>query len=182
MSKVDFAKVIISKLDAAIGTDPENMGTPELLGTAMALGITEYITTRVKIQIAWTGISATGPDPLVTDTVLVLGVCSPIPSAPTFEAWIKGLEANIVSGFFVGPGLGGVLPSGTFNAFLPGLVITAEELGAAVKNHLSTNPQTPFWETLCGKILEWLMRCTIPGYPGIHGPYTGAAAWTMTIT
>lgn len=181
--KTDFAQIIIRKLDAVSMKDcgTYSASSPMDVGTAIADGITEYITSKVKVTIAWAATNPTSgaPDPVVTDVVPIVGKCAPIVFSADFDTWVKTIEANVIAGFFFGVGMAGVIPTGTIPAFTPGLVIAQSELKSAAEGNEDA-PQLPFWEKVCEKIIDWLETCTTPGYPGVHAAFVGAATWTNT--
>ncbi len=182
--KTDFAEIIIKKLDDASMKDSSTYSeasSPLDVGTAIADGITDYITSKVKVNIAWAATNPTSgaPDPITADIIPITGKCAPIVFSSDFDAWVKTIESNVIAGFFFSVGTAGVTPTGTIPAFTTGLSISQSDLKSAAESS-EDEPQQPFWEAVCEKIIEWLESCTTTGYPGVHAAFVGAATWVKT--
>lgn len=181
--KTDFAETIIEKLDNVSMKDSKtySSSSPIDVGTAIADGITDYITNKVKVLVAWSGSNPTSgaPDPIISDTIPIVGKCAPIVFSSDFDSWVKTIEANVIAGFFFGVGDAGVTPTGTIPSFTAGLDILQSDLKSAADSNEDA-PQNPFWEAVCEKIIEWLETCTTSTYPGVHAAFVGAATWTKT--
>lgn len=181
MSKEQFASIIIAKLSGSISQDGTgyNSGTASQANIAIADGITEYITSKVKISVAYSGITPPSTPDICSDLLSVTGKCGP-PSGNTFASWVKSIETQIMSGFYVGPNL--VTPISPTLAFtIPGLIISQGDLKAAHEGNMNS-PQQPVWEVICDGIIKWLENiATIKTFPAKHISSTGVATWTKTI-
>lgn len=173
MSKSAFASLIISKMNSAIARDGQgySSGTPNVANAAVADAVTTYIIANTTVMIAYKGIMKATPhpaDPVVVDTFKVVGTCAP-PTGTDFGSWIKSLQNNIVSGFSLAPsGAAGVVfpckPIQTGN-----LTISLGDL-TNIHTGNDTNPQTPVWEHICEKLLDWLNN------PGTVNKTSGVAS------
>lgn len=181
MSASKFANIIIDKLNSTIGGDASdfNSETPKKANIAIAEGITEYLLNNVKISIKYVGnTTTTPPSPYTTtDSCGITGSCAPL-SGITFDSWVKDIENNIVSGFFIDNGIE-VKPTIPSPAFIPGLILLQEDVKII---HLSNinNPQKPVWEFICQKIIDWLEKIVSIPYSSITEtpPSTGISTVT----
>lgn len=170
--KEEFAKKIISDLKDAIGIDGSKFdkNTPTAANKSIADSISTYLTENVTITISYVG-TIPGPppvpDPVVTDTMGITGTCAP-PVGTDFDTWIKSLETNIVSGFLLDKGDIGLSTISPSPAFLPGLVLSREDIKSVCENlEEGDNIQEKVWEEICDKIIGWLELCNIGiTYPG----------------
>lgn len=170
MSKIDFAKLIISQLESAIGKDgsgfAESSSTTAM--SAIADAITSYLINNVTVTISYSGIlppPASTPDPVVTDIFKITGECTPVSVSDSFTSWLAQIEANIISGFTLQPkGENGIIFSQ--QPFInPGIALTQMDIMSA---HLGNenNPQQVVWELICEKIITWLETIAINVTPG----------------
>lgn len=181
MPASSFADLMISKLESSIGKDgySYSSSTPNIANQAVAEGITEYLTQNTTINITYAGVMPNGsPDPIVTDVCKVTGTCSP-PSGTEFDPWIKSLESNIVSGFFIDRGTAGVTPLAPKNSYLPGLSLNRSMIQSVHESNLE-DPQKPVWETICNAILIWLNATNAGPYPASTSSSTGTATVIKT--
>lgn len=186
MAASDFADLIISNLASSIGTDGQgfNSGTPAKANQAIADAVTEYLPKNTKIQVGYVG-TITGPppvpDPLVTDMCDIEGTCAP-PVGTDFDTWIKSLESNIVAGFKISKGAGGVTPIAPPPAFIPGLSLSRDDIKSVHQANMD-KPQKPVWTKICGDIITWLNSIVSSPYPAqnTNTSSTGVATPTKTI-
>ena len=159
MAAEDFAKLIIDKLESEIGRDGSkfNSNTPSKANKVIAEGITEYLIDNTKIDVSYVGVKPdSSPDPLTSDSCSITGECSPA-TGVDFDSWIKELESNIVSGFFISTGDKGVTPTSSPPAFIPGLSISRDDLKKIHENNLDDkNIQSLIWTKICEEIIKWL--------------------------
>ena len=184
MSKSTFASLVIRQLDGSVGRDGSTYtsATPGQANTAIALAITEYITTKIKLNITYLGTTITAPPTpdTGTDSVMILGTCAP-PVGIDFNSWLASIETNIMAGFLVGSGEGGIIPMTPTNAFiLPGLstFITQSMLRSEHENNLE-DPQRPVWEAICGGIIDWIDSSIVKTYQSTR---TGISTGISTVT
>lgn len=183
--KSEFAQQIIGDLESAIGKDGANFSesTPMAANQAIADSITSYLTDNTSIMVGYVGMipgPPPVPDPVVTDTLKITGTCPP-PSGTDFNTWIKSLETGIVGGFFLDKGQAGVTPLAPTPAFLPGLVLTVDNVKSAFEGASEGEEQKAVWEEICDKILTWLGVCNT----GVTAPASNSnsgSTGTLTIT
>lgn len=185
MAKAEFAKAIIGELSSAIGTDGGsfNSGTATNAGVAIAKGITNYLLANTQIGVAYNGIiPGTPPVPdICTDNVTITGQCAPLSASSDFNAWVGQIEANIMAGFMVGPGLALVTPMSPTPVFIiPGLTgILNQGILTPIHQGNMDDPQQAIWEAICEKIITWLeTMAALPTYPASHITSTGVATKT----
>lgn len=164
MGKTEFARVIISKLSDAIGTDGTIFTTDTAASAmqAVAEGITDYIIANTTVIISYQG-TIPGPpsitDPLVVDTFSLTGTCAATGPSNGFDSWIKQIEANIISGFFLEKtgenGVAFIAPQAAFVKSEPGILIKGETLKAK-HDPADKNPQLKIWEAICDGIIQWI--------------------------
>ena len=184
MSKSSFASLIISGLVGSIGTDGSKFtaATPIQANIAIAQAITTYITGTVSVGIQYSGMTTTTPpvSDISPDTISIIGSCLP-PSGTDFNTWIGSIEANIMSGFQIGPGNVGIVPVTPTQIFsIPGLsgYVNQGMLKSAHEGNLK-NPQQAVWEIICDGIIKWLeITATLKTYPAKRA---GISIGTATI-
>lgn len=186
MSRSAFAKVIISQLQGAIGTDGNNYSESSAASAmgAVANAITNYLINNTKVTITYAGIIPGVPptnDPITSDTFKIVGSCAPTGPSNSFDAWIKQIEANIIAGFQLAPkGDKGVVFTQT--PFLnPGIMCTQSQLKSA-HNVSDKSPQQGIWEIVCGSIMDWINSNAINATPGAAARSTGPSTGIATIT
>lgn len=161
MGKAAFASLAIAKLKATIGLDGGVYAadTADKAQAAVAEAITEYLTANTTINISYSGVltSGTGTDPVVTDSMKIMGVCGKIGKPSDFADWTNRLQVAIASSFSVAtPGGNGVITM--FKPFSPtanALQIVQKDLHNAHQNNIS-RPAQAVWEVICEGILSWL--------------------------
>lgn len=183
-----FAEAIISEMKSAIGQGGESFdnSTPIKANQAIAKAITDYLTENTKIVVSYSGvITSTGlPDPLVVDTLSIVGTCKPPGTASNFETWILELGLNIQNGFLLSNGTAGIVPAPSPCFVGSPLVILGEELKQLHINNLdSEDLQKLIWEFICNKIIAWLNLMIGAPYTGVNSNTgsVGAGASTKTI-
>ena len=186
MSKSAFAKAIISKMKAAIGTDGLSYSSASASAamSAVAQAITEYLIANTKVIISYVGIIpgvTPMPDPVVTDTFKIVGACAPPGPSNSFDAWLMQIQANIIAGFMLAPmGQSGI--SFVQKPFLaPGVSTTQANLKIA-HDVEDKNPQQKIWEIICDGIMRWINTTAMNPAPGAAARATGPSTGTAIIT
>lgn len=187
MSKESFAKQIIAKLQSAVGTDGSlySESTPTSAQTAIAEAISEYLIANTIVTISYTGTLTNGsPDPIVADTMQVIGSCASTGTPANFTAWVTALQSSIAASITVqSPGTNGIVT--TFQPFssVAG-ALTINQL--ALKSAFEANTQAPLqsvWEALCGGLLTWFNSDAAknPSAVAIAATRTGASSGTASL-
>lgn len=181
MPASDFANKIINELKNSIGSNGENFdsSTPTKANTAIAKGISDYIINNTEILISYSGVTSVGAPITTLDTCSVTGACSLI-SGTSFDTWVKSIETNIVSGFFISNGSAGVIPVTPPPAFIPGLTLLQQSIKSAHEDNLS-DPQKPVWEVICNSIITWINSIISLPYSATFSGSTGVATITKII-
>ena len=183
MSKSSFAKLIIDKLAAAIGTDGGSFdsGSATKAMSAVASAITEYLISNTTVDIVYTGIIASTPpqpDPVVKDSFKIVGSCKQTVASDSFDIWIKQIESNIINGFQLAPkGTSGVIFAQ--KPFLnPGISVSQSDL-KSIYDISDESPQQKVWEVICDSIIKWIGGVALNPAPGSasrpNGPSSGTA-------
>ncbi len=186
MSKTTFAQSIISKLKGAIGVSGSNFnsGSASVAMTAVASAITEYIIANTQVTITYTGIISStppSPDPVVTDTFTVVGTCAPTGPSNSFDAWIRQIETNIISGFQLAPkGNAGIVFAQ--KPFLSPGIVTSQANLKSTHDVNDKDPQLKVWEVVCDGILNWINGLAINPAPGPASRPTGPSTGTAMIS
>lgn len=152
--------------------------------TAVANGITEYLIANTTVIVAYSGIipgTPPAPDPTVTDSFQIVGSCAPTGPSDSFDAWIRQIETNIISGFSLAPaGQAKVVFAQT--PFLSPGISTAQSLLKANHDVSDENPQQKIWEIICGGIMDWINGPAINPTPGPATHPTVGSTGTANIT
>lgn len=151
-----FASTIISELKNAIGQEGNyTKGTPTTANAAIAKAVTTYLLSNTTITVSYKGpIPAGGTEVIPADMLKITGTCAP-PSGTDFDSWVKSLESNIISGFFIGPGKL-VQPVGVFPCYAKGLSLSRDGDLKGTHEANPENAQVAVWEKICDSILKWL--------------------------
>lgn len=170
MSKQAFASTIISKMNAAIGTNggSYSSGSAPSAMAAVAAGITEYLLSNTIVTVKYSGIipgTPPTPDPTVMDTFKIVGTCAPLSPSNSFDAWVMELQSKIIAGFMLAPmGNAGVMFA--MKPFLaPGMTVSQGILKAA-HSVSDTSPQQKMWEIVCDSIIQWINGTAMNPAPG----------------
>ena len=160
MSKENFANLVLTKLKAVVGDDGSkySSNTATLAQSAIADAITEYLVANTTITISYTGVSASGSaDVIASDTMKIVGSCTPIATPANFASWVIAVQSSIASAFVVqSPSIQGVIT--TFQPFSNAagtLQIPQSDLKSSHENNLKA-PMSSVWSVICGNILDWL--------------------------
>lgn len=186
MSKSVFAQTIISKLNAAIGTNGGNYtaGSATSAMAAVAAAITEYIVANTTVTISYSGIVASTPpypDPIVVDSFKIVGNCAPPSPSNNFDSWIKQVETNIIAGFQLAPtGNAGVIFAQ--KPFLNPGITTQQSSLKSVHDVSDESPQQKVWEVICEGIMNWINNITMNSIPGAASRPTAPSTGIATIT
>lgn len=156
MPAQDFALTIITELKNAIGQEGNyTKGTPSTANAAIAKAVTTYLLSNTTITVSYKGpIPAGGTEVIPEDMLKITGTCEP-PSGTDFDSWVKSLESNIISGFFIGPGAI-VQPMGSFPCYAKGLSLSRDGDLKGTHEADPENAQVAVWEKICDSILKWL--------------------------
>lgn len=170
MSKQAFAKTIINKMKASIGTDGQSFGdsTAPSAMTAVAQAITEYLIANTQVIVAYVGVipgTPPTPDPVVTDTFKIVGTCATTGPSNSFDAWLMQLQNNIIAGFQLAPAgnAGLMFPMKPFLA--PGIT-TNQAMLTSAHDVGDEEPQQKMWEIICDGIMQWINTTAMNPAPG----------------
>lgn len=185
MSKSDFAKAIISQLSGAIGTDGDrySASSATMAMSAVATAITDYLIANTKVTVTYAGTipgTPPAPDPVVTDTFKIVGTCAPTGPSDSFDAWVRQIEANIISGFQLAPkgDMGVVFTAIPFSN--SGIAVTQSMLQSAHDIN-DKSPQQKVWEIICGGVMDWINTTAMNATPGPATRPTGPSTGTGSI-
>lgn len=186
MSKSAFAKTIISKLNASIGTDGTGYtsGSASSAMVAVAAGITEYLIANTTVEISYSGIVASAvpyPDPVVVDSFKIVGNCTPPNPSSGFDSWIKQIEINIIAGFQLAP-MGNAGTVFSQKAFLNPGVSTVQTDLKNIHDISDKSPQQKVWEVVCGGIMDWINGMAKNNIPGSASRPSAPSIGVATIT
>lgn len=184
MAKKDFAETIIKYLDQSKVADLETISAlgssiTTVMGTAICLGITEYLITNTLVAVGYSGVIPGSPpttDPVVADTIPILGsLTSGIDKQDTRDEWFDQIGDLIRDTFSMSVGLLGVTPTATtypFNTIALHNYISSSDLldppveeGSEEENDI----RLATWEVICQGIIDWAL---IPGVTSTAGQNT----------
>lgn len=186
MSKTAFAQSIISKLNGAIGTSGKdyNAGSAMSAMSAVAAAITEYLIANTIVTVTYAGIipgPPPTPDPLTSDTFQIIGSCAPTGPSDNFDAWIKQIETNIITGFSLAPkGQIGLIFAQT--PFLNSGILTTQANLTALHDVGDEDPQLKVWEAVCEGIMNWINTTAFNATPGAATNSVTSSAGTAAIS
>lgn len=187
MSASAFASLICAKIKSAVGADGTQFSssTPQQCQAAVAQAITEYLIANVTVYISYSGImtaTPNPPDPIVADTMKIVGNCAAMSTPGTYEGWIADLQSKIAAGFDVlSPGTMGVTT--TFKPFSPIVGSLSIPQGGlkSVHDGSKDDPMQKTWEVVCQGIMDWInsgsgCNPAAAGLPAMRPVSTGVAS------
>lgn len=186
LSEQAFAKTIIRHLKDDIGTDgmEYDNGVETTAMKAVADGITEYLLANTMVTISYIGTipgTPPTPDPVTVDTFKITGQCAPTGTCSDFNAWLKQIEANIISGFMLAPtgNIGVAFPAKPWLA--PGITTVRDTL-KDIHTSNEDDPQIKVWTEICKDIIAWATGSGVNAVPGAATNSASGSVGTANIT
>ena len=187
MSKENFASLVLSKLQAAIGDDGSTYSnsTTTLAQSAIAEAITEYLIANNTITISYNGVlTSGGTDIIASDTMKITGKCQLSSTPSQFNTWVSSLQSAIALGFLVqSPSTQGIVTLfQPFSSVVGALQIPQSKLKVAHESNLNA-PTLSVWSEVCGGILDWLNSSAAinPNAVAVTATRSGISSGTATL-
>lgn len=125
-----------------------NSSTPSEINQKIGQVIDKYITSQVKMNVTYVGVTPDSKPESATDSLPIVGSCKFGGVYGDFSGWLKALETSIKIGYFVGPNI--VKPVGSILAVNIAAPLTISQSSFNVEDYKS------IWDQIGDSIEKWI--------------------------